>query len=215
MIEKHIVNIGYPRSGTSWLWHNANFEPRDDKENQILLSSLNFEQYTSYYNQFKVSANFQPNLWFVDTEIIKFVNQHATHTSLILRNPFDLVERYFDWIHKEQDVLPLTDFIVFSGMTNYYDVIKRWSNGAANFCIFFFEDLQQDPGKFLNEYLSFCDLPLPVAKSSTVDYNKKINANKKTKKVKLEFTKHQIEYINAQIEKVQTLIDRNILHWKK
>mgnify|MGYP000595244359 CR=1 FL=1 len=35
MIEKHIVNIGQARAGTTWLWKCANFDPVYDKENKI------------------------------------------------------------------------------------------------------------------------------------------------------------------------------------
>ena len=92
MIDRHIVNIGYPRSGTSWLWNCSGFAPRHDKENTLLMDNLNFDQYVKYYSQYRISANFQPNLWHVDTEIIKFVQQHASHITLIVRNPFDFVD---------------------------------------------------------------------------------------------------------------------------
>lgn len=213
MNSKHIVNIGYPRSGTTWLWNHAKFEPRLDKENTILTTTLDFNQYISYYNQHQISANFQTNLWCIDKEIIKFVQKQATHITLIVRNPFDFVERYFDWIHKSQPIDTLTDYIIYSGFINYRDIVDRWSPGSSKFKIFFFDDLKTDPEKFLSQYLMFCDLP--VVKSKQINYTKEINANPKQNKIKLNFNHNQIKFINNEIDRFQVVVDRDLSHWKR
>ena len=213
MIEKHIVNIGYPRCGTSWLWRCAKFEPVHDKENKILMTDLNFDRYQAHYNQYQVSANFQTNLWHVDREIISFVHQHASHISIILRNPYNFSERYFDWIHRPQNQSDLVNYIVSAGFLNYYDVVTRWMPGARKFKIFFFEDLESSPQQFFEDYMSFCELP--IANSQHINYNTKINANPKLKKTTIEFTENQILFINQEIDKFQQLVDRNLSHWKK
>lgn len=214
MIEKHIVNIGYPRSGTSWLWYHADFEPKQDKENQILMTTLDFKRYVDYYSQYKISANFQTNLLVVDTEIIKFVQAHATHISLIVRNPYDFVERYYDWISANSPTDP-TDFIVYQGLLNYHDIFQRWKPGSQKFGLFFFEDLELDPDGFYKNYMYFCNEPIPIAKMSNIDYTIKINANPKFKKSKIEFTTAQIKYINNEIDRFQMLINKNLSHWKR
>jgi hypothetical protein len=211
MIEKHIVNIGFPRTGTTWLWELAEFEPRD-KENNILTTSLNFSQYIDYYKKYQISANFQTNLWCVDREIIKFVHQHATHISVILRNPFDFIERYVDWIHTDEDIETLTDYIVTSGFVKYCDIVDRWSTTNAKFQIFFFEDLERDPFNFFKEYMNFCQIP--IAKNKDIDYTLKVNANKKQNKIKLKFTNNQINFINREIDQFQSIVDKDLRHWK-
>jgi hypothetical protein len=213
MIEKHIVNIGQPRAGTTWLWKCAKFDPELDKENDILMESLDFDQYVRYYKQYQVSANFQTNLWCVDQAIIQFVQQHATHISFIIRNPFDFVERYFDWIYQEQNTDTLTQYLVSSGYVNYYDIVTRWAAGAKKFQIFFFEDLERDPTVFFKEYMAFCQLP--IAKIDTFNYNTKVNANPKTEKIKIDFTDDQINFINHEIDRFQQLVDTDLTHWKK
>jgi len=212
MIQKHIVNIGHPRAGTTWLWKCAGFEPRVDKENSILTTSLDFDHYTKYYSQYQVSANFQTNLWCMDTEIIKFVQQQATHITFIVRNPFNFVERYFDWVHRGQDVDTLTKYLLSNGFVNYKDIVDRWS-GAVKFQIFFFEDLEQDPVKFLEEYMAFCQLP--VAENTLINYNTKVNVNPKQEKIKLNFTDKQIALVNQEIDRFQTVVSRDLAHWKK
>ena len=214
MIEKHIVNIGYPRSGTGWLWWHTGFEPRHNKEDKILMTSIDFEEYINYYKQYKVSANFQPNLITVDTDIIKFVQTHATHISLIVRNPYDFVERYFDFIDNRSPS-DLINFIVYEGLLNYYDIVQRWQHGSQKFELFFFEDLEFDPTGFYKNYMSFCNEPISIAKFSNIDYTKKINANPKFKKVKIEFEPAQINYINNEIDRFQLLVNKNLSHWKR
>jgi hypothetical protein len=213
MIEKHIVNIGFPRCGTTWLWHHAKFEPFDDKENQILMTSLDFDQYVNYYKKFRVSANFQTNLWHVDREIINFIHQHATHISIIVRNPYDFVARYYDWIQTSQCQSELVQYIISAGYVRYSDIIARWRSDSLKFQIFFFEDIESDPEKFLNDYLKFCNLP--VVKNNQIDYNKKKNPSIKPQRTLLTFTPQQVEYINQEIDKFQLLVDRDLTHWKK
>lgn len=213
MIHKHIVNIGYPRCGTSWLWTHAGFQPTQDKENQILMTSLNFKHYLNYFGQFDVSANFQPNLWYVDREIIKFVQQHATHISIIVRNPYNFVERFYDWIHRTQLQADLVNYIINSGYVRYCDVINRWRSDTVKFKIFLFDDLQSDPQTFLQNYLTFCALPAKTDHKS--DLYKPINANPKQIRTTLKFTAAQINVVNQEIDKFQQLVDRDLSHWKK
>ena len=213
LIKKHIVNIGYPRCGTSWLWTHMDVEPKNDKENRLLTTDLDFDQYITYYNQFDVSANFQTNLWCVDREIIHFVQTHASHITLVVRNPYDFIERYYDWIDGELNPKEVLNFITTAGYVKYHDVVQRWKPNSKNFKIFFFEDLESNPSQFFQNYMSFCELP--IAKNQNINYNKKINVNPKFKKTSLEFTNIQINYINQEIYKFQQLVDKDLSHWTR
>jgi hypothetical protein len=213
MIEKHIVNIGFPRTGTTWLWKCAGFDPAHDKENNILTTDLDFDQYVKYYSQYHISANFNPSLWCVDREIIKFIHQHATHITVIVRDPFDFIERLFDFVYRGEEVAVLIKLLVFGGFINYKDIVNRWSVGAVKFKVLFFEDLEHDPVKFFNEYMDFCQIS--IAKNKIIDYNVKVNANPKQEKIRLNFTGDQIKFINQEIDRFQTLVDRDLTHWKK
>ena len=145
MIDQHIVNIGLPKTGTDWLWRHAGFGPLSAKENQILMQELDFDKYIKHYSQYRVSANFQTNLWHVDREIINFVHRHATHISIILRNPFEFVQSYFDWIYIDQNPQALLNHIVYSGFMQYRDIVDRWNTRDERFQMFFFDDLENDP----------------------------------------------------------------------
>jgi hypothetical protein len=219
MIEKHIVNIGHMRCGTTWLWVRAGFDSTSTekninyalKENNLLMTDLDFDKYTKFYRQFKISANFNPNLWKIDRELIKFVQQHASHITFIVRNPFNFIERVVDYIIDEQELTELTNFVIHSGFIKYYDIVTRWASGSRNFKIFFFEDLESNPVQFLRDYMSFCELPIPGTQH--IEYYKKINAISKPNKISLSFTTDQIDNINQEICKFQKVVDRDLSHW--
>lgn len=217
MRQKHIVNIGMPRCGTSWLWDYSKFEPKQDKENLILTTVLDFDRYISYYNQFDVSANFNTNLYQVDQEIISFLQKNSTHISFIIRNPFDFVERYYDWIHRAgQDPKNTIDYIVNSGHLRYTDIVSRWTQslpGSVKFKVFLFEDLAKDSKKFFYNYMDFCNIP--VAQNTTINYNIKINQNRNVTQTKINFLQHDIESINQEIDRFQQKIGCDLTHWKK
>jgi hypothetical protein len=212
MIKKHIVNIGHPRTGTTWLWTHSNFEPHKDKENSILLDTIDFDHYIKYYSQYDISANFQPGLWAVDREIIHFVQQHSTHITFIVDNPFRFVSRFLDYFYPDQDISILKEYVIFSGFLKYRDIVERWSKNAPKFKIFFFEDLEQNPQEFFKNYMEFCEIP--VVSDPAISYNTKINARLRQNKLKLDFTADQIEFINNEIDKFQSVVDRNLSHWK-
>jgi glycine cleavage system H protein len=75
------------------------------------------------------------------------------------------------------------------------------------------EDLENNPYKFFKQYMEFCQEP--IAKNKNIDYNRKINANPKTQKIKLEFSSDQINLINQEIDRFQQVVDRDLTHWKK
>lgn len=217
MKHKHILNIGFPRCGSTWLWENLCQHPDlnsplYEKENAILFSN-NFTSYYDFYKNYNISANFNPNIWLIDTELIKYLNQFTTHISIILRNPYDFVERYYDFIgHSFNHQSEFIDFLINQPHLRYYDICSRWvDNSTAKFSIFYFDDIVTNSGLFLSKYFEFCELDVILAK----DFGKIRNQNSKELKTKLDFSKEQIKIINRQIDNFSTLSDRDLSHWKK
>jgi hypothetical protein len=184
MKNKHIVNVGLPRCATTWVWHNILHHLDSDldiynKENPLLLNG-SYSQYKDFYNQYTVSANFNPNLWHIDTDLIRYIDQYATHISIIFRNPYEFIERYCDWIKvpdPEQDV----NFIIESKFVDYYEISARWKNNTTKkFNIFYFEDIVSDPKLFLLNYFDFCEFDCSVPST----FDKVVNQNPKTTKIK-------------------------------
>jgi hypothetical protein len=123
------------------------------------------------------------------------------------------VERYVDWIRHEQEVAVLVDFILSRKFINYKDIADRWSAGAVKFQVFFFDDLEQNPSAFFKDYATFCQLP--VAENNMFNYNTVVNANPKQEKIKIAFTDKQVAMINSEIDRFQSIVNRDLTHWKK
>lgn len=214
MKTKHIANIGFPRCGTTWLWHQLVQHPEIGpanypKEDQIFLSKQNFLEYSRVYQDHDISLNFDVELWSVDQELIKFVNSYATHISLILRDPYDFLERWHAWLDVNISNEEFIDQWIESKMICYADIVQRWFNivGTEKFKVFLFEDLQKNPKQFLLDYFEFCGV-------DCVDIdNCEIPQNQNPIKTHLAFTKKQQQIINSEILKFQSVINKDLSHW--
>jgi hypothetical protein len=215
MLKKHILHIGFPRCGSTWLWHNI-FHYLDqsidfyDKENQILFQTADLEKYSTHYKKYQVSANMNPNTWMLDQSIIRSLNPYVTHVSCILRNPFEFTERYCNFISMT-DPITAVDFVLTQGMLQYSTIYQRWRenfNGKLKF--FLFEDLENDGTVFYREIVDFYNFDLyntTIPKTLT----SKINSNSNNQK--LFFSKHQTNVINDEINKFSKVVNRSLSHW--
>lgn len=183
------------------------------KENTILFDSQDFYSYKNYYQQHDVSLNFQTKLWMVDQELIKFLHNYATHISIMLRNPYDFIERYFDWLSHDFAHDEFVEWTITMQIVNYQKMVSRWMTPApaTTKCkIFYFDDLRQEPELFFLDYLSFCDLA-PVINS---DLKTVVNANTKPQKTKINFSKQHIATINNWIDTFSDYIQQDMSDWK-
>ena len=173
MKTRHILNIGHPRCGTTWLWQNLIKHPYVDnavyhKENQILFTTACFQDYLDFYSRFENSANFNPNIWMIDRELISFLAPHVTHVSAILRNPYDFLERYYDFCGNNQSHDSFVRWALEYRIIDYKYIFERWSRAIgrdSKLKIFFFDDIKNNPKLFLEQYFAFCDLPVILDKN--------------------------------------------------
>lgn len=212
MIKKHIINIGLPRCGTTWLWRHISrllnyHEPV--KENFILHDTANINEYRRYYQNCTVSFNFNPNLYILDRDLIKKLDLVATQVSIILRNPYDQLQSYKNLVGGA----PNQNFVDWSseqGITRYADIINRWQQNLSKpIKIFLFDDLIENPKLFLENYLRFCDVEFMI--DDQFDYAKPINKSQSNHAIM--FDKDQISRINQEINNLQNIINRNLAHW--
>ena len=70
MKSKHILNIGYPKCGTSWCWHVLQQQPwfsaPREKENQDLMKGISVNNYFDSFRDYDITANFTPSNFAVD-----------------------------------------------------------------------------------------------------------------------------------------------------
>ena len=208
MKQKHIINVGFPKCGTTWLWDQVYAHPSvakiSLKENNEFLDNVDLEQYKSYYGDHAVTANFHVMHWVIDQELIQKLDTCASHVSIILRNPYDFIERWKDWLEAVNQGLThhsthfynvkfsdseFINWCVASNVVQYKEIVSRWERNLARakFKVFFYEDLQNDSDTFLSRYFDFCGLENISISGS----NKPVNVNPRTVRRTLEFDDQQ------------------------
>jgi hypothetical protein len=220
----HILNIGYPKCGTTWLWKLisqqpwfATFggEPWVEKENTKLIRGVAVSEYIKPYTDHDITANFAPSNFAIDRYIIKQLSELPTvQLSIILRNPYDLYWSLYNFLPNPTQVT-YNNFIINlsnqSWFTRPAHVIKRWQQffGKDRFCIFFYDDLQKNSSDFFNNYCKQMRLPDPVIS----DIRPK-NVTRYTH-TDMELDSNLIVLINQEIDNLQACVDYDVLKWKQ
>lgn len=218
MKQHHILNIGYPKCGTTWCYDALEAQPwfnkTREKENNDLLKGISVADYSTSYLQDEITANFSPANMALDQYIIQQLSEIPTvSTSIILRNPYDV---YFSLYNFLKDYT--LDFNTFTKTIINQDwfhrtghVIERWQKNfkKERFQIFFYQDLKQDNNQFLFDYCFRMKLPSPVV-LDVIDTNVTTYVHNNT-----ELDPDLIAVINTEIDKLQLLIKCDLSEWKK
>jgi hypothetical protein len=124
MKKVHYQNIGYPRTGTTYLYHSlinnkeifsqTNSKNKFDKlRNKSITSEMSFKenpwqeqnedlmlvdcsQYISIYEKYDISVNFRPWTFKLSEKHIDKLAEYTSHASLTLRNPYEVLNSNFN-----------------------------------------------------------------------------------------------------------------------
>jgi len=213
----HILNLGYPKCGTSWCWHvlkqQAWFSAPQEKENLELIKGVGVHTYFESYKDYDITANFTPNNFALDRFIVKQLSEHGTVTaSIILRDPFEIYWSLYNFLPQQfKSYNEYVDNLLAQGWFNQTSLlIERWQQYfGARFQIFFYEDIKQDPSKFLVNYCHKMNLPKPIIiDTSFINVTRYGNRPPEVLNAKL------VGIINRDIENLQMIVDQNITRWK-
>ena len=153
---KHYANIGTAKSGSTWLFENLLKSNAIDynKEKEIKYNIfLNEKNYTEYFKKFNFSLNFQVASWGIDLRQISFIKRHSTHCSIILRNPYQFVDSFYNFIKvTETDGDSFVESI--ADHIRYADMLKRWHD-HDNFKIFYYDHMCSNSQNYLNSVTDF------------------------------------------------------------
>jgi hypothetical protein len=155
----HLLNIGYPKCGTSWLWdtlvYNSIFSDSGIKENTNLLIGQSINEYQQEYIKFNCSANFSTNLIRAEQYIIKQLSEIPNvKVSIILRNPSELMWSYYNFQNVTHTTFNNFCHEIYNQgwFLNYSLIIDRWQTFFKDrFFIFYYEELK-DNTNFLTNY---------------------------------------------------------------
>ena len=200
----HYVNLGMARNATTWLFHtlmqSEDIDYTGKKEPDISLFN-SIDAYEDYYKHYQVGLNFKPNAWMLDSQQLSYLNQKATHQSIIFRNPYDFANSLYNFWNSQQ--VNNDDFITaFSYYFNYTKILNRLS---PNILILLYDNIVNQPQQVVNQLTDYLEIS-PVTAISN-----KINKTRYSKE--LIFNNKNIKILNDEIERFQDYINVNLSHW--
>jgi hypothetical protein len=219
MKYNHILNIGYPKCGTTWCWklltQQSWFSQPREKENKDLIIGSTIKEYITSYQNYDITANFQTNNFALDRYVIKQLSELPTvNVSIILRNPFEIQSSLYNFLPDNRTMDYNTNFINLidqSWFTKTSHIIKRWQQyfDANRFHIFFYDEIKENGDNFFIKYCHQMGLPLPtIQDSQPVNETRYVYTQNSA-------DKNVVSIINQEIEKLQDCVEYNVLKWKQ
>jgi len=227
MKVKHILNVGYPKSGTSWCWSMLEQQSWfsvtpyisdpvmiGSKENYALLLGEPVRDYVKRYNALDITANFCPAMLSIDRIVIAQLEKVETiMAGIILRNPFEVYWSLYNFLPKktqanfDSGTLQLIEQGHFNRM---HLIVKRWTQifTSDRFKVFYYDDLQRDSLQFFNTFCSNFNLPEPRFLDTAPN-----NVTKYTH-VDQTLSDRTISIINSNIDDLEKVVDKDLSSWK-
>lgn len=221
MKKIHYRNIGFPKTGTTWLWHQLMANPSVDAKFDGSMKEFNpssIEEYQIQYNSYDVSVNLYT--WTFITKNPKLfispkrISEHTTHLSLTFRNPYELLDSWYNFMNRKtfkiskEDYLNVNndDFVSFTDMSKLF---SNWNQSKLPIKYMFYDDLVDDDKKYIYELCDFLGIEkyykISQTKSNLTDY-----------KDPLLFTDTVIiDIINDTISAIEEKTKRDLSHWKR
>ena len=177
MKKLHLLNIGFPKTGTTWLFRQIEKQSWFDQKNitkeiNLIEKDQSFNQYISKYNNYNYTANFNPNLYMLGSSHVKLLHKiRSSSVSITLRNPFEQLVSYYYFsklsghgspipYENKKDLFQWTDdFLETKSLSNYSKIIDRWMQYFSNLKIFLYDDLRDNPIAFFEKYSNEMNLP--------------------------------------------------------
>ena len=156
----HILNIGYPKCGTTWLWDtlvsNKSIANHSEKENYALIEGTSVVNYCKQYTA-DVTGNFCPSNIALDRYVIEqLAHLPQMKASIILREPTQLLWSLYTFL-KINDI-EFVEWCYRMCDTKWFidpaRIVGRWQHSFGDrFKIFWYDDLTQNNQQF---YINYC-----------------------------------------------------------
>ena len=224
MKKIHVMNIGYPRSATTWCWQcllrQEWFNAPREKENNDLAIGTPISDYKNVYADYDITANFFAGMVHIDQYLIKQLSEiPSVQISIILRNNFDQFYSLYNFSLLD----PTTDAsaYTYNQWTKnlieqgwYHPVahlIKRWQKyfSPDRFHVFYYDQIQKDGAKFFKDYCQQMQLPTPTNVENQIVNGARYIADGPT------LDQNLVKIINQEIENLEILLGQDLSRWKK
>jgi hypothetical protein len=235
MKSVHYQNVGFPRSGTTWLWKSLINNPKIFKSNNFVKTrnfvinnkEPRFKKWTTEnienripndttpiiekYREYDISMCFNTFDFLCNKEEISRIESYTTHVSLTLRNPFETISNYHGYT---RIVLPeggqskyTVDYLI--DIFDFSNTVEKWLLFKNKFKILVYDDLLKDSPNYYKEVCDFIGV-----ESNNCIPEKNVNTIVTPEYKPIIFTDEQTIQLNSHIDKLSDLIKRDFTHWK-
>jgi hypothetical protein len=224
MKEIHYRNIGYPKTGTNWLWKQFMTHPQVDARFHVMYKEYRNKSVTDYkktYNGYRVSINLDPHVFVVPgaedhTNHPKVISEYTTHLTFIFRNIYEVLNSMYNMEKNRNNNFTISkeDYANINNPSihlycNTKKIFDDWANCKLPIKIMFYDDLKQDQQQFMFDICNYIGIKPFYNKNIDVAFKTDINEP-------LIFEDQQlISYINDGISVIEDYTKRDLSHWKK
>lgn len=223
MKKIHYKNIGFPKTGTTWIYKQLLNHPDidghvDQNFKEYFPSKL--ELYKKKYEKYDISYNLHTSTFTCaygedNYAMPKNIGDIATHITMILRNPYDLLNSYVNYMkninpNSKMDIyFSDIDNSSFQNFTNFQRIFDNWDQSSIPVKYMFYDDLVKDQVSFFYE---ICDY-LGIRRIMNTTMPPVLVTNKKL--TLLFDNKDMINYINRNISLIEKKFNKDLSHWKR
>lgn len=216
----HYRNIGFPKTGTNWLWHQLGRHPQIDGRFNVQYKEFrpkDIESYKKIYQDYNITYNLDTHVFSESPSYLRpeNIHEHTTHITLIFRSPYEVLNSMYNmnknnnpnsFISKHEYNTIGAKVCQYSDIASIFDY---WKSCKLPIKYMVYDDLQNNPQTFMHEICDhlgikhFCDnnrgIVFPTKKNDPLVFD-----NIDT-----------IDYINRGINVIEDRLCRDLSHWKK
>ncbi len=220
MRKIHYRNLGYPKSGTTWLYVQLRSHPEVDgklRDSYKEFTSINLQEYKKAYQDYDVSINCNPRVFTSLKSEDHFehpihIHEYTTHLTVSFRNVYEVLTSLYNMKkHLDHNFKTTVEDFVGSQSEFYKDLEKTfeyWNKCKLPIKYMFYDDLVNDPKQYFYDVCDYIGI-----KRSYKDIGVKFKTHINTP---ITFDNTDIiNYINESISVIENYTNRNLSHWKK
>jgi hypothetical protein len=221
MKKIHYRNIGYPKTGTTWLSLQLGRNPFIDAQVNNILKEFrpdSFEEYKNLYKDYQISFNMDTTAFMFcpdESHYLRPENMHTytTHITMSLRNPYEWLNSIYNFTRNTKPDSSKESYLdtngyIFEQYLNMSKIFEYWSRCKLPIKYLFYDDLCEDPKKYVHDVCSYIGIP-PYYSNVKFLLKTEINDPLVIEDKKI------IEYINDSISLIEEKTDRDLSSWKK
>jgi hypothetical protein len=177
------------------------------------------EEYLNFYSKYDISVHF--DTWFFKDSLTDInswqneINKESSHISVSLRNPYDLLNSWYNFFEKKNNKINKTFSHLanptFFNLVTYKKMFEELSLYKNKIKVLFYDDMKNDHEKYLKEVYDF----IGISYNYYPMFGTKIMLPTSYVEQLTITDEGLIMHINENICRIEDFTHRDLSHWKK